>query len=132
MKAVLGIDAAWTLKQPSGVALAIERGGQWHLAAAAPSYDHFLARAAGDLPPARPAGSIPDVPALLAAAAKIAGGPISIVAIDMPLSLSPITCRRTSDDAVSRAYGARHCATHTPSALRPGRISDDLDRKSVV
>ena len=31
-----------------------------------------------------------------------------------------------SDDAVSRAYGARKCGTHTPSAVRSGRISDDL------
>jgi predicted RNase H-like nuclease len=44
----------------------------------------------------------------------------------MPLALSPITRRRAADDAVSRAYGARACGTHTPSAVRPGRISDDL------
>lgn len=86
----------------------------------------FLALAVGDLLPGRPAGSTPDARALLNAAATIPGGPVSIVAIDMPLSLSPITCRRVSDDAVSRAYGARHCSTHTPSVTRPGRISDDL------
>lgn len=31
-----------------------------------------------------------------------------------------------SDDAVSRAYGSRHCSTHTPSTVRPGKVSDDL------
>lgn len=35
-------------------------------------------------------------------------------------------CRRASDEAVSRAYGSRHCSTHTPSATRPGTISDAL------
>jgi len=122
----LGIDAAWTLKQPSGVALALEHGGRWRLVATAPSYDHFLALADGDPPPGRPAGSAPNARALLTAAATIAGGQVNIVAIDMPLSISPITCRRVSDNAVSRAYGARHCSTHTPSVTRPGRISDDL------
>lgn len=34
--------------------------------------------------------------------------------------------RRESDNAVSRAYGARHCATHTPSSIRPGAISDQM------
>lgn len=126
MRVVLGIDAAWTLKQPSGVALAIERGGRWHLVAATPSYDHFLALAAGEPPPGRPSGSMPDAAALLTAAETLAGGPVNVVAIDMPLSLSPISCRRESDDAVSRAYGARHCSTHTPSVTRPGPISDAL------
>ena len=44
----------------------------------------------------------------------------------MPLSRKPITGRRASDDAVSRAYGSRHCSTHTPNTVRPGRISDEL------
>jgi len=44
----------------------------------------------------------------------------------MPLAHFPITSRRVSDNAVSVAYGARHCGTHSPSAVRPGRISDDL------
>jgi len=54
------------------------------------------------------------------------GQPIDLVAIDMPLARFPITSRRASANAVSVAYGARHCGTHSPSALRPGRISDDL------
>ncbi len=31
MRVVLGIDAAWTLKQPSGVAVAKRVGTVWHL-----------------------------------------------------------------------------------------------------
>ena len=39
---------------------------------------------------------------------------------------TPITGRRVSDNAVSIAYGARQCGTHTPNALRPGPVSVNL------
>jgi predicted RNase H-like nuclease len=127
MRAVLGIDAAWTLTQPSGVALAVESADGWHLIAAASSYQRFQALADTRLSAEeRPSGSPPDAVALLTAASVLCGRPIDLVAIDMPLAHSPIVGRRFSDDAVSRAYGARKCGTHTPSAKRPGRISDDL------
>jgi predicted RNase H-like nuclease len=51
---------------------------------------------------------------------------VDLVAVDMPLSHEPITSRRISDNLVSQAYGARHCGTHTPSATRPGPLSDGL------
>ena len=41
MRCVVGIDAAWTVTEPSGVALAVDDNG-WRLAAVAPSYDDFL------------------------------------------------------------------------------------------
>lgn len=126
MRAVLGIDAAWTLHNPSGVALAVDAGKGWRLVAAEASYARFLARADGAAREARPTGSRPDPAALLAAAQKLAGAGISLVALDMPLSRDPITGRRASDKAVSSAYGRQKCATHAPSAERPGRISDDL------
>jgi hypothetical protein len=50
----------------------------------------------------------------------------AFVAIDMPLVHTPIVGRRVSDDAVSRAYAGRKCGTHTPNALRPGRLSEHL------
>ena len=131
-RAVLGIDAAWTATRPSGVALAVERAdavegaGRWALRAVAPSYDHFLALARGAVHDGAASGSVPDAAALLAAAQRIAGTAVSLVAIDMPLSHEPITGRRPSDDAIARAFGARHCSTHSPSALRPGALSDTL------
>jgi predicted RNase H-like nuclease len=129
MRAVLGIDAAWTLTRPSGVALAVESADGWHLIAVTPSYQRFQALADTRLSPEkRPSGSPPDAVALLTAASALCGRPIDLVAIDMPLAHSPIDGRRFSDDAVSRAYGARKCGTHTPSATRPGPISDDLKR----
>jgi len=127
MRAVLGIDAAWTLTQPSGVALAVERTNGWQLIAAAASYQRFHALADRRQPAEEsPSGSSPDAPALLASALVLCGSPVDLVAIDMPLAHSPIVGRRTSDNDVSKAYGARKCGTHTPSASRPGRISDDL------
>jgi predicted RNase H-like nuclease len=127
MRAVLGIDAAWTLTRPSGVALAIESRDGWHLRAIASSYQRFFALANKcQLPEEPPSGSPPDAIALLAAATELCGRPVDLVAIDMPLAHSPIVGRRPSDDAVSRADGARKCGTHTPSVARPGRISDDL------
>ncbi len=125
LQAVLGIDAAWTQNQPSGVALVVRDGQGWRLEAHAPSYRHFLGLlTSGD----RPVGSPPEPEALLATASKLCGRAVDLVAVDMPLSRSPIRGRRPSDREVSKAYGARHCATHSPSAERPGRISDNFTR----
>jgi predicted RNase H-like nuclease len=128
MRAVLGIDAAWTLSQPSGVALVSETSVGWHLVSAEASYQRFHALADGLRPEERPEGSQPDPKELLSSSRKLCGRSVDLVAIDMPLALTPIVGRRVCDNAVSKAYGARKCGTHTPSAARPGRISDDLTR----
>ncbi|WP_240533433.1 DUF429 domain-containing protein [Sinorhizobium fredii] len=124
---VLGIDAAWTLSQPSGVALALCDDDGWKLAAVAPSYQRFLILAdQGLAPEPKPSGRMPDMAALLQAAASVARASIDLIAVDMPLSKVPIVGRRRSDDAVSKAYGGRKCGTHSPNAERPGKISDAL------
>lgn len=123
---VLGIDAAWTAGQPSGVALAVLEAERWQLRAVAPSYDHFLNQAAGVACDAPPRGSLPEAPALLAAAEALAGARVDLVAIDMPLARTPIVARRASDNAITRAFGGRYCGTHSPSAMRPGPLSDGL------
>jgi predicted RNase H-like nuclease len=107
MRAVLGIDAAWTQNRPSGLALVVGASGGWRLIAAK-------------------SGSLPKVAALLNSALKLCGCAVDLVAVDMPLAHSPIAGRRFSDDQVSRAYGSRKCGTYTPSALRPGALSDVL------
>jgi predicted RNase H-like nuclease len=66
------------------------------------------------------------VAALLDACRRLAGRAPDLVAVDMPLALTPIVGRRVSDLAVSCAFGAAKAATHSPSGLRPGRLSDDL------
>jgi predicted RNase H-like nuclease len=123
---VLGLDAAWTAGKPSGVALVLQQAGRWHLRAVAPSYTHFLALARGERLAAAPAGTLPDVAALLDAARRLADAPVGLIAVDMPLSLDPITARRASDNAIARAFGARHCSTHSPGVERPGPLSDAM------
>jgi len=136
MRAVLGIDAAWTLTQPSGVALAVETAQGWRLNALAPSYQRFHAYANRQIcaenrlaSGTHPGGSQPDASALLTSCLKSCGRTPDLIAIDMPLSEQPIEGRRWADNAVSKAYGSRQCGTHTPNERRPGLISRDL-RKS--
>lgn len=123
-RSVLGIDAAWTLTEPSGVALLVKQDAEWRLACAEANYDAFIVNPAAG--PAVTTDAFPDAASLIDAAGRRSGRSPDLVAVDMPLARSPITRRRKSDNAVSRAYGARHCSTHTPSSLRPGPISDRL------
>lgn len=133
VKAILGIDAAWTAHEPSGVALIVRDNKRWRCRVVAPSYEAFIAACEGvriDWKDGRFTGPIPDINQLCNAAAKAAGvARLNIIAVDMPLSHDPIAARRCADNAVSRRYGGRGCGTHTPNATRPGRISDDLRAK---
>lgn len=123
MRSVLGIDAAWTLKQPSGVALVTETKRGWRLKAVSGSYLDFLTlgKIATDGHPMKP-----DPSAIIRACETIHARAPDLVAIDMPIAHSLITSRRASDNAVSREYGGRWASTHSPSALRPGKIANDL------
>ncbi|KKB10151.1 DUF429 domain-containing protein [Devosia chinhatensis] len=120
MRAVLGIDAAWTVHNPSGVALAAQRDGAWHLVAVAPSFAAFYA-----LRGAKEQTAF-DAPRLLDDATHLAGARPDLVALDMPLMDGLITTRRRSDNAIASAYGARGASTHSPSALRPGPLAVDM------
>jgi predicted RNase H-like nuclease len=124
VRVVLGIDAAWTAAQPSGVALLRERGRRWECIALAPSYESFLS---GELDwRARPAGGVPDCDALIVTSTRLAGAAPDVIAIDMPLATRRITGRRAADNAISSAYGARGLGAHTPNELRPGPIADAM------
>ena len=114
---VLGIDAAWTTRNPSGVALVEGGPDGWRLIECRASYGQFLGIDCGHT--ANPL-------ALLARSAELGGRPVDLVAVDMPMARSPISKYRESDRAVSREFGARHCSTHTPSVERPGRVSDRM------
>jgi predicted RNase H-like nuclease len=126
-RVVLGIDAAWTIQNPSGVSLVAEYEGRWRLLCADHSYSNFVRRAGGrkfeEFPPV---GSPPIAQSLLEAAQAIANGPVSLVTIDIPLSHQPITGRRVSDNSISSHFGACGCGTHTPNDNRPGQISEKL------
>ncbi len=115
------------MTEPSGVALAVEDASGWRLVAVEASYDHFLARARGAATSDEcPKGSHPDPGALLEAAHLLCGRGLDCVAVDMPIGPNPIVGRRPCDDAISRLYGARNAAVHSPNRDRPGRISDAL------
>ena len=125
--AVLGIDAAWTARNPSGVALVEVRGGGRAAAVmAAPSYESFCeGRVDWSV---RQSGGLCDAGSILAAARRLTPLPIRCVAVDMALSRLPITGRRVADNRTSSAFGRQWCGTHSPSAERPGRVSDGLLR----
>jgi predicted RNase H-like nuclease len=106
MAGVLGFDAAWTAKEPSGVALIEGSPEGWRCVTVTPSYDSFLALA--ERTPVdwatKTRGALPDVGRLLSAAEKLLGGQdLTVVTVDMPLSTEPITGRRTADAAISKA-----------------------------
>jgi predicted RNase H-like nuclease len=74
----------------------------------------------------RQCSAVPDAVKLIETSRQLCGRYIDVIAIDMPLARVPITGRRVSDNAVSSAYCARGCGTHSPSRTRPGLISDQL------
>jgi len=86
MTTILGIDAAWTATQPSGVAVVSSTACNRRLIFAGSSYRHLLAQAEEDLiSTSRPSGSVAEAAALLAAA----GRSPALLSI-----LLPWTCRR--------------------------------------
>ena len=131
---VLGIDAAWTETQPSGVALIRRDRSGWRVLRVAPSYETFLAGGHGqtlDWENGSPRGAVPDLAALLSASEAASEAAVSLVAVDMPLSVTPILGRRAGDLEISRRFGSRGCSTHSPSGDRPGAISLELSRDLV-
>ncbi|MDP9375345.1 MAG: DUF429 domain-containing protein [Chloroflexota bacterium] len=129
MPAVLGIDAAWTATEPTGVALIRGEGSDWRCVALAPSYDAFVALASGKSVDWQmtAGGAAPEPGTMLAAAERLLGDErVAVAAVDMPLATLPITARRAADGAVSRAFSGRGCGTHSPSPERPGSISTRL------
>ena len=131
MRAILGIDAAWTEHEPSGVALLVGDGDRWSCVAVAPSYESFIALAHGTPVTWSARATVPRKPPideLVAAATRLAGCDVQLVAVDMPMSHVRITGRRTADNKVSEAFGTRHCSAHSPDKDRPGAIGSLLTR----
>lgn len=122
LRIVLGIDAAWTERRASGIALIEARAGAWRLVSVQPSYRHFTEPGWSG----RPGGGRPNVNALLDACVALCGAPPDLVAVDMPLSYEPIAARRVSDNEVSRRYATQGAGTHSPSAERPGWLAAHL------
>jgi len=130
---ILAIDAAWTVKQPSGVALVKSSGTGWCCCkGVAPSYKAFIDLAAGitvDWTTGRFHGDAPNAVLLLEAASSLAGAPVDIVTIDMPVSTVAIEGRRTAERSISKEFGGRGCSAHTPSSKCPGFLGSDLSKQ---
>jgi predicted RNase H-like nuclease len=128
MPIVLGLDAAWTADGSNGVALVDTDHEPPRAIAYTSGYASFTQLPHGDVfdRSASRQGGEPPLRELLAAAGELAGKPVDVIVVDMPLSWRPITGRRSADDAISARFGGRGCSTHSPSAERPGPISDKL------
>ena len=113
MAVVLGVDAAWTAHGSSGVALVTGEPGAWRCLRVAPGYAAFT-------------GGSSEVGPLLDAARRIAGAPVDVVAIDMPVARVPFEGRRFADNEISRVFGGRGCSAHSPLPHRPGPFGREL------
>lgn len=128
MNVILGIDAAWTENNPSGVALVKKSGSTYECLRVAPSYASFIGLARGQKVNwnSRFSGSSPNIKELLNAAEKLAGNKVDIVTIDMPVSTKEITGGRDADKAVSSAFGAYGAGVFMPKADWPGKLGKTL------
>lgn len=125
MRSVLGIDAAWSPDNPSGVALIKNETGRWECVAVAPSYDAFIG-----IVQCRPVRwddeLLPVVEDLLTAAHRLLGEPVTVVAVDMPLSTEQINELREADRRINKRFRPKGCGVLTPTADSPGTLSDQL------
>ncbi len=123
---VLGVDAAWTEGNPSGVALLRidEEKKRIQLVKAARSYQEFCNE--NEINWSQSAtGTAPDFKTLLKYCEDNKWR-IALVALDIPLSPKAIRGRRVADEEISRKYGGRGASTHSPSETRPGQLSSDI------
>jgi predicted RNase H-like nuclease len=129
MTVILAIDAAWTDKQPSGVAVVQKIRNHYVCKGLAASYDSFHQLALGTPVDwlSKPKGSKPRINQLLADASTLAGGKnIDLVTIDMPVATIPFDTRRGGDNLLSKDWGAQKCAVHSPTKERPGKLGRKL------
>lgn len=124
---VLGVDAAWTAHNPSGVALfkCFEKEDKKpQLIKVARSYEEFCCN--DKIVWTEPVeGTAPDFEGLLKYCEN-QGWKVDLISLDIPLSPHPIVGRRLADNNISIAYGAYGAGTHSPSVERPGQISRDI------
>lgn len=119
---VIGVDAAWKWSNGSGVAVVSSDGNSWRLDRVAASYDEFFQSSVLGVPT-----SPMELPKRLVEAAKaITGGTVEVVAMDLPLSRSPITGRRCADNTVNRYYAARGASTHSMVNKDAIQLSADI------
>jgi predicted RNase H-like nuclease len=122
---VLGVDAAWTDREPSGVVLLkCDDLSNNYILRAGRSYEEFSS-------PGMPCwdkpvtGSFPDFPRILETCINL-GCAVDVIALDIPLSPDKIVGRRKADNEISRRYGGRGASTHSPTPDRPGALAPSI------
>lgn len=131
---IIGIDAAWTEKNPSGVAvLQFDRQKPPSLALIGRSYDEALSLGKGDILNwnVKVSGSVPLIAQLIRHIEKVFQDEVIMVALDIPLSPNQIVSRRGADSAISRLYGSKYAATHSPNPERPGKIAEIIYKELI-
>ena len=130
MRAVLGIDAAWSQHNDSGIALIVETAADtWRTIAVAASYKRFLEKVGLTEPQ-----EFSETPAVLVDASRrhlAVGVDLVLVVADIPLAQTAISARRKADNEVSRTYGAQGCSTHSPPVKRPETPGNTFHRTST-
>ena len=128
MTYILGIDAAWTAHNPSGVCLLHHRPHQPpQVVKLARSYYEFLERDTPDWT-AKPRPSPPLLTELIRHC-QDRNYEVRVAALDIPLGPQPVRSYREADRALTRAYSSRGAPVHSPTPERPGIISDTIYRQ---
>lgn len=120
----LGIDAAWTNKQPSGVCLLKSLdGNQCEILRLGRSYTEFESgRIEWNQKVDNSSTSLNNV---LRTCSDLSAHP-DCIAVDMPIASYHIRSRRECETAISKEYGGKGASTHNPNEDRPGLISVEL------
>jgi len=130
---VLGIDAAWTVAGPSGIALvSVTEGHTPRLLRVARTSAEFTSDrilGASDWLSWPLSGDPLEIDRLLDTVKKNVDTLPNVIVLDIPMSPLPICGRRAADNDISPVYGKRWAGTHTPSKERPGRVSATLYRQ---
>jgi predicted RNase H-like nuclease len=130
---VLGIDAAWSPKHASGIAL-LEVGtrSKPKLLRVARSGVEFTNGAdiisQNWLKPPKSSGGL-NLSEVLDTTVRLAGRTPDIISLDIPLSPRPINDRRTADDSISSKYGSRKAGTHSPTGGDLPKLSNKIFRE---
>ncbi len=125
MPYILGVDAAWTAHNPSGISLLhYDPGKPLQVVKLARSYREFLERDTPDWE--NPPQSSPPLLTDLLRHCRTRGYDVRVVALDIPIAPEPVRGYREADRALTRAYSRRGAPVHSPTPARPGVISDTI------
>lgn len=121
MSISLGIDAAWTVKEPSGISLIhCNDPHSCDILRAGRSFDEFISGSINWNE--KVTGSEPKLDEIIDCCKEYISLP-NIISIDMPIANYKIETRRFCENQISVTYGGKGASTHSPTKERPGNIS---------